>query len=912
MLLFRRMNTILRVKINAFLICTGLFLFNTASSQYILSSDAEMAEKIYLQLDNKVYTTDQTIWFKAIVAMAGDHTPSKVSGVLYVELIDPNENIVEQKRIKVDRGFGNGFFQLAPIYPYGMYQVRAYTEWDKNFGSRFLFKEYIRVAGPEGQSEKSAIQNVTLIEGQTGRRLQLSLDPAAVDSLTRKSFPLYITLDSKKDTIQLRKNRSDQYLLDYVIPGNSRFVTLGFETEQHIQYAKTIVLDTTYKDLQFYPESGEMVHGLPSLLGIKLLGYDGKGKSVSGNITNSKGKIMASFKTNELGMGSVWIEEADSTEKYSVRILSAAGTILPQTWSLPAVASKGTILSVSRVEQKIILNVRSNYRMGDSIIVRASCRGIIYYDIKGRLKNGSLEYYLPSNVLPEGIINFTLMTPVNTPVAERLYFNERSDTRIQIAGSTDKQSYSQREKTQISLETKDSDGKPSPAHLSLMVLNSSPESGDLNQNILSYFLLNSDLKGEIENPGFYFSKKEDHFTDLDALLLTQGWSKYNYTREPTTLQFNPEPYLVVSGNVKGGLSNKRIIKDAYLTLATFGKQPYFAKQKTDSLGRFAFPLDDSYDQTTDILIQSNNKSDKQKEYVITIDQKRTPDVVYDHRWSVQKPDSIDQSYIETSIAAKKAFDKYIDSVEGKTLQAVVVKSRILSEQQKLVTEKYGEAKTVIDGKTIQNKEAKWSYGLYSVLLFNFPEQVTITRAGNGNLYARLHNSEMTLVVIDGIPVKYYEYNFIPSIPPSEVKSFELIPFAKNFHSLFCEAIPEACASPNAPVIGNVIAIYSYAGKGLNGIRPTVGIKKTTIPVFSPTREFYAPEYEQLKSEDWKKPDKRTLIHWQPNFQSDSTGRHRLSFYNGDVTGRTQVVVEAISEGGELGYQEFFYDVRKRY
>ncbi|MEI9946308.1 MAG: hypothetical protein WDN26_19065 [Chitinophagaceae bacterium] len=150
-------------------------------------------------------------------------------------------------------------------------------------------------------------------------------------------------------------------------------------------------------------------------------------------------------------------------------------------------------------------------------------------------------------------------------------------------------------------------------------------------------------------------------------------------------------------------------------------------KKTDSLGRFAFALDDRYGQTTDIVIQSNSKSNKKQDYVVTLDQKQPPDVAYDHRWSVQKPDSIVQAYIKTSIAGKKALDAYIDSVEGRTLEAVVVKSRILSDQQKLVTEQYGGPKIIIDGKAIQAKEEKWSYGLYSVLKFRFPDQVTIFR-----------------------------------------------------------------------------------------------------------------------------------------------------------------------------------------
>ena len=50
----------------------------------------------------------------------------------------------------------------------------------------------------------------------------------------------------------------------------------------------------------------------------------------------------------------------------------------------------------------------------------------------------------------------------------------------------------------------------------------------LQDNIVSELLLNSDLKGYIEDPGFYF-REVNRATDrcLDLLLLTQGWTRFD-------------------------------------------------------------------------------------------------------------------------------------------------------------------------------------------------------------------------------------------------------------------------------------------------------------------------------------------------------------------------------------------------
>jgi hypothetical protein len=159
------------------------------------SSRAALAEKIYLQLDNKVYTTDQTVWFKAIVSSAAYHMPSSVSGVLYVELIDPNETVVERKLVKLTHGIGDGFFQLTRNYTNGFYLVRAYTEWNRNFGPDFFFNEYIQLFNNETKSTVSAITNITLIKsGELNRRLTAELKPLVIDSIPSKEITVIFSI----------------------------------------------------------------------------------------------------------------------------------------------------------------------------------------------------------------------------------------------------------------------------------------------------------------------------------------------------------------------------------------------------------------------------------------------------------------------------------------------------------------------------------------------------------------------------------------------------------------------------------------------------------------------------------------------------------------------------------------------
>ena len=47
-------------------------------------------------------------------------------------------------------------------------------------------------------------------------------------------------------------------------------------------------------------------------------------------------------------------------------------------------------------------------------------------------------------------------------------------------------------------------------------------------NILSHLLLTSEVKGNIQSPGFYFKKGNSSARNsLDLLMLTQGWRRYD-------------------------------------------------------------------------------------------------------------------------------------------------------------------------------------------------------------------------------------------------------------------------------------------------------------------------------------------------------------------------------------------------
>ena len=79
-------------------------------------------------------------------------------------------------------------------------------------------------------------------------------------------------------------------------------------------------------------------------------------------------------------------------------------------------------------------------------------------------------------------------------------------------------------------------------------------------NLVSYLLLQSEIKGEIKNADQYFDVKNPSAAkQLDLLLLTQGWRDYLWRRladSAIKVSYMPEPGFTIKGFVREKLANK--------------------------------------------------------------------------------------------------------------------------------------------------------------------------------------------------------------------------------------------------------------------------------------------------------------------------------------------------------------------
>ena len=568
----------------------------------------------------------------------------------------------------------------------------------------------------------------------------------------------------------------------------------------------------------------------------------------------------------------------------------------------------GSSLSIERIKDKIRLGVTSN-ELKENIVIKASCRGVDHYLIEGKLQKGRLVSELPAKSFPDGIIVFTLMDKENTPIAERLYFNDSGMDELQIEIETNKPKYGQRKKTVLNVQVWDQNNNYSTANISVLVVNKAQWREGIDRFIRSHFLLESELRGHIENPGHYFDKgNSNRNNDMDALLLTQGWRNYKYpAKRKGSRFFWPEPGLTVRGRVNTISSKNKTTDPIDLTLATFGNETSIYTQRTDSLGNFQFLLDDTFGKNMRIMLQANSKEKRKKNYSIFIDTYPKPKVNYKHSPFSQKQDTITKVMLKEQ-QGRNRMEVVFDSLYGVTqLDEVVVEDVRLNPERRTLYEKYGKPDVIITGDSLKQKEEKWSYGLYSVLMFNYRDEIQIEQFPDGFMLAHIAGGP-TLLMVDGRLLQRHEYDYVPQMPTGIIESIDLIKFAKFFKSRYLTVFPETNVL-EAPYVGHIISINTKGKVGIQGSdKPKPGTLDATLDLFSPVKEFYAPKYDKPIPANEQKPDLRSLVHWKPNINTDAMGTATESFYNGDVPGDYVIIVEVISNEGHLGYQTKTYTV----
>lgn len=150
-------------------------------------------EKIYIQFDRPYYASGDHIWFKAYLVTGPHHGPSMLSQTIYVELLDPERNLIRQIRLFNQNGSVAGDFGIPEKLRSGNYIIRAYTQWMRNFSDDYFFYHQLTILNPEQPPQTTTAGNAIDVqffpeggEWISGFRSKLAFKATGADGLGKK------------------------------------------------------------------------------------------------------------------------------------------------------------------------------------------------------------------------------------------------------------------------------------------------------------------------------------------------------------------------------------------------------------------------------------------------------------------------------------------------------------------------------------------------------------------------------------------------------------------------------------------------------------------------------------------------------------------------------------------------------
>ena len=353
-------------------------------------------------------------------------------------------------------------------------------------------------------------------------------------------------------------------------------------------------------DVSFFPEGGYLIDGYDCCVAFKALGDDGGSVEITGVVKNDRDEVLDTLRTLHGGMGCLRFT-AHTGERYYAECTMAGGKT--ERFDLPASNNLACVLRVLQTERDFTVMVQSGRPLPKGLRLLVHCRGNLCYFREWNDDLPSLIF--ERDKLPGGVLQILLLDKAGNALSERLVFNrgeELATTDVQIGGTLE-----QRTKVTLAVTATDPDGGPAAGDFSIAVTDRAAVPSATSGSIYSTLLLSSELRGTIETPDWYFEGRDAaRVTALDALLLTQGWRRYDVPelmkKEYVEPQYPLEVGQEITGRIsKSGLWNRKKKLSRYEMRMIVPSLHYVTKCAVDDTGAFALNGFDFPDSTLYVL-----------------------------------------------------------------------------------------------------------------------------------------------------------------------------------------------------------------------------------------------------------------------------------------------------------------------
>ncbi len=150
-------------------------------------SAGDLFEKTYVHTDKEYYYPGERIWYKAYISRYSGLVVNSPSKTLYVELLNSTGKMMLEQTIRLDSGHAVGDMILPDSMATGTYFLRAYTNFQRNFGDEVLFSKPLPIL-------KLTLKPVYTNERENEESNLLTMAPTKTSYKTRDNIKLKIEL----------------------------------------------------------------------------------------------------------------------------------------------------------------------------------------------------------------------------------------------------------------------------------------------------------------------------------------------------------------------------------------------------------------------------------------------------------------------------------------------------------------------------------------------------------------------------------------------------------------------------------------------------------------------------------------------------------------------------------------------
>ncbi|MEZ5104918.1 MAG: TonB-dependent receptor plug domain-containing protein [Draconibacterium sp.] len=646
-------------------------------------------------------------------------------------------------------------------------------------------------------------------------------------------------------------------------------------------------LDLSGIDIQFFPEGGFLLANHINQVAFKAVNSKARPVDIKGKILDENGNRVCSFNSIYKGMGRFYFTPNANT-KYKIEIDEYPELNV----RLPEIKTEGAKIVVTKagtayIQFKIIFG-KNEPLLPFYMVFMHRGQGVSVQKVNKTL--AKKEIRVETKLFKDGITRVILVNSNFDPLSERLvYVDQRTDIDLEV--KINREQFKNRDKVGIQISAP---LKNEYTSLSVAVVNEGALNAEgCTQNIKSYLLIDSELKGPIPSPADFFVNDESLFarTKLDLLMLTNGWKNYiwnNLKSEKIPMPYASQLGITLTGNAMKQFKKKPSINSEVILNVKSKNSNDFYSANTDLSGIFEFKNIQVYDSATVFLQGKNHLGGNGARIQLDSFSQALP----------VNPEKLNRLNYFTDIPLSYYRLNYFNSSE---LREFFPERNIRWIQQIDITA--DKPKTPDKHSRIYGKP---TYSMKTKLTdLTYPNIFEYIRGKCPGVFIKGDSFGGYIVQIESaanlggiVPPLYLLNNMqvdmlrLMNLNMAEVDNVEVL--KRNDAAIY-----------GTRAAGGVISVFTKKAELIapdNIVAPGAIVEH--IKGFAPYQEFYSPKYtpENIESET---PDLRTTLYWNPNVILEN-GIANLSFFTCDNNARYKIFVEGITKNGRicLGNGEF--------